>query len=444
MSYEFMGDQPFKHQVATINTMLKNRRGYNLSGLGSGKTKSSLWFCDILLERGKIKKVLVICPLSIMRSVWADEIVATIPNRSYSIVHGTRDDRHRAVKRKVNFYITNHDAVRTYSELFIKQNFDIVIIDEVDAFKNSQSKRSKAMQKISKSVKGVWGLTGTPMANSPIEVFGIAKAVNPEKLPTKFITRWRQLTMYQVAPYIFEPNPYAEQICHDVLQPAVMYKTADCIDMPDITYTYIEFEMVKEQKALYKKILREQIAEYNDGLIIASTAAVKFNKLLQIAGGAVYDQDGNTHVLPMNDKVNEIVHIQAQAGQVIIFCQFISILKHLATQLKSCEVIHGAVSPKERARILADFKDGKFKILIAQPRVASHGLNLQFCHTIIFFGPILGNSYYRQSIGRIRRSGQKNKQTVINFCTSTIEKQLYKTLETKEISSQSLLTLYTK
>jgi SNF2 family DNA or RNA helicase len=423
--------------------MLKNKRGYNFSGLGSGKTASSLWFCDILLEQQKIKKVLIICPLSIMISVWGKEITQTIPNRSYSIVHGTRGDRIKALERKAHFYITNHDAVRTYSELLMKQGFDVIIIDEIDAFKNPSSKRSKHMAMMAKKARAIYGLTGTPMANSPMEAFGIAKVINPDMLPTRYKTRWQQLTMYQLAPFIWEPNPHASEICHAALQPAIMFRTEDCIDLPDITYTYTEFKMTISQAKLYKEMMNDQITQYKEGVIVASTAAVKFTKLLQIASGCIYDMEGNTIVLPMDDKIKEISHIVEQTGSVIIFCQFISVVKELNKLLPSSKAIYGEVSQSQRAKTLQEFEDGKFKVLIAQPRVAAHGLNLQFCSTIIFYGPILGNSYYRQAVGRIRRSGQLNKQLVINFFSSKVEKKLYEMLETKEVSSQELLDMYT-
>jgi len=422
--------------------MLKNHKAYNFSGLGSGKTAASIWFCDMLFEAEKIEKVLIIAPLSILNSVWADEIKQVTPNRSYSIVHGPRKKRLQMLNKSAHFYITNHDCVRTYWQELEEADFDVVIIDEVDAFKNAQSKRSKALYKVTRHAKGVYGLTGTPMANSPEEAFGIAKAINPSNLPTPYITRWRQLTMVQLAPYIWIPNDKAENIVHSALQPAIRFKLEDCIDVPDITYEYREFEMEAKQKKLYKELYSHQVAEYNNGTIIASTAAVKFTKLLQIAGGAVYDEDGNTIILSMKDKIQEVLHVQRESGQVIVFVQFVEIIKHLGSQLKNSRIIYGNVSQKERTRILADFKAGDFNILIAQPRVAAHGLNLQFCHTIIFWGPILGNSYYRQAIGRIRRSGQIFKQVIINFFSSTVEKTMYKTLETKNVSSEMLLKMY--
>ena len=442
LDYDFGNRKPYAHQLETIEFMLRNKRGYNFSGLGSGKTASSLWFSDILLEAEKIKKVLIICPLSIISSVWAQEIKEVIPNRSYSIVHGTKKERVAAIRKRAHFYLTNHDAVRTYADLFILAKFDVIIIDEVDAYKNPQSKRSKEMQRIADKAKAIYGLTGSPVGNSPMEAFGIAKAVNPVMLPTKYMTRWRQLTMYQLAPYIWEPNPHAASICHAALQPAVMFKTEECIDLPDISYIYKEFSMTAMQAKAHKEMRLQQIAEIKDGTIVASTAAVKFTKLLQIASGCVYDEEGNTIVLPMDNKIDEIRHVQEQVGQVIIFCQFVSVVKELEKQLKSCKVIYGGVPRAKRATVLDEFKRGKFDILVAQPRVAAHGLNLQFCHTIIFFGPILGNSYYRQSIGRIRRSGQREKQIIINFYSSKVEKKLYEMLEKKEVSSQEVLDLY--
>jgi len=398
----------------------------------------------MLLESNKIKKILVICPLSIMNSVWADEIIETLPNRSYSIVHGPRAKRLAALLKDAHFYITNTDAVRNYCAEFLRANFDLVVIDEVDSFKNARSKRSRMVQILTLNTKAVIGISATPMGNSPVDAFGIAKVINPEMLPTNYITKWRAMTMIQINQYLWTPNEEAEHVVHRALQPAIRFNIEDCIDLPPITYEYREFEMTKEQSRVYKQMYTDQVAEYEEGTIVASTAAVKFTKLLQIASGCVYDEYGEVIVLPIKDKIEEILHVQSQVGQMIIFVQFVAVAKHLHSILPSSRLIYGDVHLKARTEIFADFKAGKFNILIAQPRVASHGLNLQYCKCIIFFSPILGNSCYRQAIGRIRRSGQKFNQLVINFYSSYVEKQLYKTLETKEISSQLLLDMYKK
>lgn len=444
MSYEYLGLIPYRHQLETIDFYLRNKRAYNFSGLGSGKTASTIWASDMLIEAGKIKKILIICPLSIMKSVWGDEIKQVAPNRSYSIVHGTETERKKALEKKVNYYITNHDAVRTYYKLIIKAGFDIVVIDEVDAYKNPRSKRSKAMQLIEANTDALWGLTGSPIANSPMEAFGIAKVINPVALPTKYVTRWKQLTMVQLTQFLWEPNPWAEEICMKALQPAIAYKLDDCIDIPDISHEFIEFKMGAVQARHYKQMKNDQMIEHSKGLIIASTAAVKYSKLLQISAGAVYTQDGEVVILPIKEKIDEINRIQSQSetGQIIVFSQFIKVADHLHENLDSSRIIYGATPRRQRDIILSEFKRGLFNILIAQPRILAHGVNLQFCSTIIFFSPVLGNSYYRQAIGRIRRSGQVRKQLIINFVSTPAEKKLYKMLAEREVNNQMLLEMF--
>jgi SNF2 family DNA or RNA helicase len=186
----------------------------------------------------------------------------------------------------------------------------------------------------------------------------------------------------------------------------------------------------------------EQVAEYNEGLITAVTAGVKVSKLLQIAAGCVYDQEGNPIEIPIKGKIEAITHIHEQVGRVVIFTQFVEAAKRLHAELPNSRLIYGDVSLNARAKILEDFKAGLFDYLIAQPRTMAYGVNLQFCDTVIFFGPVLGNNFYRQAIARVRRIGQTKTQRVINFVTSKEEAKLFAMLERKETTSQQLLSLY--
>lgn len=454
MAYQFFGMTPRAHQLEMIKQMLSNKRFYNLSDMGTGKTAATLWAVDMLLEARKINSVLIVCPVSIMKSVWVEEIKKILPNRTSSVVHGTRQQREKALAKPAEFYIINHDGVKWFLELLLPKNFDVIIIDEVDNFKHYHAaKKDKASKKITHTktsamkvlcgaARAVYGLTGTPMSNSPMDAFGVAKIVNPDNLPTQYITKWQQLTMYQVGGFTWVPNEMAAQHVFNTLQPAIRYKLEDCTDMPPIVYEHIEFELHPDQAKVYKEMYDHQVAEYKDGLITAMTAGVKMTKLMQISAGCVYDSEGNTVVLPLKGKIEEILHVQKQVGQVIVFCQFVEVAKMLHKELEDSALIYGDVSLNDRTKILADFEAGKFNILVAQPRTTAHGINLQFCNTIIFFGPILGNGFYRQAIARIRRTGQTKPQLVINFYSTPVEKRLYKVLEQKEIDSQVLLSMY--
>jgi SNF2 family DNA or RNA helicase len=450
MMYEYHGLTPTPQQLQTIAFMLANKRGYNFSDMGSGKTASSLWAADMLLGAGKIKKVLIICPLSLMKSVWVKEIENIIPWRKYVIVHGDRRLRALMLAQPVDFYIINHDGPKFSMDMLIQYDFDVIIIDEVDNYKHfkpadkktRKHNKTSAVKLLCDRAKSVFGLTGTPIANSPKDAFGIAKIVNPDKLPTPYVTRWQQMTMFQVGPFHWIPKEDAVTIVHNTLQPAIRFSLEECTTLPPCVMETIEFEMCAEQERVYADMYEDQVAEYKDGMITAMTAAVKVMKLLQIAAGCVYDQDGNVIVLPLKDKLEQILHVQAQAGQLVVFCQFVQVARRLNAELEGSRLIYGDVNLNDRATILDDFKAGKFDILIAQPRTMAHGVNLQFCNTIIFFGPIHGNNFYRQAIARVRRTGQTKPQLVINFSSCEVERKLYKMLNEKEITSQALLSLY--
>src|SRR5690606_23062495 len=105
--------------------------------------------------------------------------------------------------------------------------------DELTAFKNATSKRSKALRNITKKCKAVWGLTGSPTANSPIDAFGQAKLVNPENI-TPYFTRFRDAVMTQLDPYTYIPKNGWENIVKKALSPGIRYAIEDCIDLPPV------------------------------------------------------------------------------------------------------------------------------------------------------------------------------------------------------------------
>lgn len=450
--YQYIGLTPTPQQLKTVAFMLRHKRGYNFSDMGSGKTASSLWAMDMLFTAGKIKKVLIVCPLSLMRSVWVKEIENILPHRTHVVVHGPKHKRAQLLNLDVDFYIINHDGPKHSMDLLLQYEFDVIIVDEADNFKHfkpadkSTKKHTKtsALKLLCDRAKSVFGLTGTPIANSPKDAFGLAKIINPEMLPTPFITRWQQLTMLQVGPFQWVPKENSAQIVYDTLQPAIRFTLEECTSLPPIVMQTVEFEMCAEQERVYNDMYEDQVAEYNNGLITAVTAGVKVMKLLQIASGCVYDQEGNPVVVPIKGKIEEILHTQNQAGQVVVFVQFVEVAKRLHAELPNSRLIYGNVSLNERASILDAFKAKQFDILIAQPRTLAHGVNLQFCNTVIFFGPVMGNNFYRQAIARVRRTGQERPQLIINFVSSHVEKKLFKMLEQKEVTSQELLSLYKK
>lgn len=448
MSYQYSNYQPYYHQLVTISFILANKRGYVLNDLGSGKSLSCLWAMDMLFEAQKIKKVLIISPLSIIEAVWVHEIKTQIPNRSYSVVHGTRDKRLKALDRDAHFYITNHDATRTYNIELMKARFDVIIIDEVTAYKTFGAQRSKGAAILCKAAKAVYGLTGTPTASGPLSAFGIAKVVNPDKLQTRYITKYKALTMQQLTEFDWIPKPGWEKVVKETLSPSIRFALEDCIDLPPIIFEDRFIDMSPKQKRLYKQMFKDQVVQFNEGLITAQNAATKFSKLLQIAAGVIIDNNSHPEMLMPQGKLAELLAIleESTVKKVVIFSQFVETAKMIHGYLEEKKVksslVYGKVPLAARTKAFADFQEGDTNVIVLQPRVASHGVTLTAADIMVFFGPPLGTETYLQCIGRIRRTGQSKRQVIIRISSSRVENRIYKRLQDEELDAKSLLSMY--
>jgi len=415
LNYEFFGDKkPYHHQMKAIKHMLANKRGYLWLDMGTGKTASALWFSDILLTYNKVSKILIIAPLSTLKVVWAKEIESICPYRKYVIVHGNKDDRINALNTEACFYITNTDATRTYYNEFIKLDPDIIIIDEVTDFSNATSQRSKSLQKMSNKAKCVYGLSGSPVAGGLLNSYGIAKAVNPQKLPTPYFSRYRDSIMYKVNMYEYIPKENAINIVNETLSPAIKVALEDCVDIPGIIYEQREVKVNKSTYNLFTEMYKNQIAEYKQGLITAATAGVKAIRLIQILTGFTKTIEGEIIHTDISEKLSELVNIYHESGnKLIVFAQSIETIKiikeYLISKKINTELIYGDVKPSNRALIIDDFQRSKKGVLVAQVKTMSHGINLTAAHTLVFFGPIHGNDTYRQAIRRIRRNNFKKQ-----------------------------------
>lgn len=447
MKYKDM--KPFSHQIESARFKLMNKRCYDFSDLGTGKTLSSLWAADFLLCNDKIKRVLIVSPLSTLQSVWGREIFTNFPHRKYVVAHGTKEYRASVIKGSADFVIINHDAVVIMEEELIKAKFDLIIIDELTAFKKHTNNRSKSMKRIADKAKAVWGLTGAPTPNGPTEAFGQAKVVNPSNpyLP-RYFSEFRESVEYLVTPQLSMPRDDAAQTVNRVLQPAIRFERDKCVDIPPCQYEDRIVEFTKEQRIVYDKMKQELLVEYNEGIITASNAAVKMMKLLQISAGSVKNDDGNILYLDSSSRDNELWEIFEQTGKtkLIIFCAFIASIEHLTKFFRDKNAktacIYGSIDQKLRAKHIQDFQDGDLQVLIIQPQSSAHGITLTAANVIVWHSLVASGEIYLQANGRITRAGQKRKQLIIHLIGSQVEKKILKLLTSKGNLSQSVLNMF--
>lgn len=450
--------RPFQHQIETAVFLLQNKRAYNFSDLGTGKTMSHLWCADFLMVNDKVKQVLVVGPLSTMQSVWGSEIFLNFPHRKYRIAHGSRQDRLRAINSDTDFIIINHDGVSIpeVEEAIIKKirlgHIGLILIDELTAFKKHTTKRSKAMQRITAAMGakgGVHGITGAPTPNGPSEAFGQARVVNPYNphVP-RYFNAFRPLVEYQVGPYLWQAMPNAAEVVGRVLNPAIRFKRDDCIDIPECQYVERIVEFTKQQKDVYAKMKDDLLVEYEQGEITASNAAVKMMKLLQIAAGSVKDDNGSVMELDSSTRDEALWEIFEETGQkkLVVFAAFRASIEHLVKFFRErnvkVEAIHGSVDHKERARHIQDFQERDLQVLVIQPQSSAHGITLTASSTIVWYSLIASGEIHTQANGRITRAGQKQKQLIYYLIGCKAEKHLLNILTRKGNMSKEVLGLF--
>lgn len=445
------GRKPFNHQIHTVKFLLENKRAYVLNEMGTGKTLSALWATDILFEAKRIRKVLIIGPLISLESVWAKEIFFNLPHRKYGVAHGSRDKRVAVIKSNVQYVIINHDGIKTCLDELIFERFDIIIIDELTAFKSMQSDRTKDMINLANSAKAVWGLTGQPTPNSPIEAFGQCKVVNPQNpYVPRYFSQFRNATMYQVNDYLWLPKPNAPEIVSLCMRPAIRYTRAECLDLPaTLPPVSLPVPFTQEQTDWYERMRKEAYIEYERGEITAVNAAVKLNKLLQISAGSVKTDAGEIIQIDYKPRFQAVVDIWEQTPQkkLVVFGMFVDTIRRLTEDLNKRKIradfIYGDVPHKHRAAKVDAFQGDALDIIVLQPASTAHAITLVAASTAFWFSLVPSNELYSQGRDRIIRMGQIRQTQMIHAIGSKADQHMEDILTRKGDMSRATLALFT-
>jgi hypothetical protein len=273
--YQWTGrHKPMDHQKKTAAFLTLNRKAFCFSEAGSGKTASTIWAADFLMKRKRIRRVLVICPVSIMDVAWRADLFSFAMHRTVSIAHGTPAKRKKIIAEGAEFVIINYDGVAIVKDEIIKGGF----------YKNAQSHRWKVLNAILKELPDawLWMMTGTPAAQGPEDAYGLAKLVNPKGVPRTF-GAFKDMVMIKLTQFKWAPRKESSAIVHKVLQPAIRFTKEECMDLPDMVYVKRDVELTKQQKTYYERLRKNLLLETAGSVVSAVNAAVGMNKLVQIS-----------------------------------------------------------------------------------------------------------------------------------------------------------------
>lgn len=415
--------------------------------LGMGKTVCTLTAVEELLyDYFDVSKVLVIAPLRVAEDTWSSEVQKWehLKNLKISKVLGKEEARIEALKEKAAIYVINRENVEWIVEYLGKGwFFDMVVIDELSSFKSPKSNRFRALKKVRPFIKRIVGLTGTPAPNGLIDLWSQVYLLDQGERLGKTLTGYRDRYFQpdkrnQTVIFSWKPVDGAEDRIYEKLKDiCISMKAADYLKLPERINNSIMVQLPKEAEMKYRKLEKELLLPLEDADIVADTAAVLTNKLLQMANGAVYDEKGEVKEIHDSKlKALDDVIEAANGKPVLIFYAYKHDLERLSKRLKNKEF-----RVLNTSKDIEDWNKGKVPIMLVHPASAGHGLNLQFGgNIIVWFGLTWSLELYQQANARLYRQGQK-QSVIINhlIAKGTIDEDVMRALENKEVGQEALL-----
>ena len=433
------------HQKETAAFLTMHKRALCLNAPGTGKSISSIWAADFLLDEGVAKKILIVAPLSTLKVVWGRELKHHLPHRSFVVCTGTSAKRKQLLETPgVQYVIINHDGfTNMQSEL---TDFDVVIYDEATALKSPSSQRYKIFAKwMAKHQPWLWMLTGTPISQTPADAWTLARLVDSPNCPKSF-TSFKDLVMQKVTTFKWTPRHDALETCRRVLQPSIRFSLDECKDLPQTNFVGRKTTLTKQQEKAFKEMKDKAVTVFAAGEVTAANTAVMLSKLLQISCGVVYGET-STIAIDASDRYNTLTDLLTEIGdKAIIFVPLKGVQSWLQAKLTAdgfdVAMVNGDTSKKDRDQIFNDFHHtDRPQILLAHPKVAAHGLTLTRAKDIIWFAPIYSLEQYEQANARIRRLTTTGKTNVWHIWATAFEAELYRRLRAKQNTLAEFLNL---
>lgn len=435
------------YQQKAVDFICEKQRCALWVDMGLGKTISSLTALVDMLNACTIRKALVIAPLRVCNSVWRQEASKWVHTQglNISLCTGTLKERKAGLNTKADVYIINRENVKWLVDIYIEGkkpwDFDAVVIDEASSFRDSGSKRFKALKKVIKYTTVFIELTGTPAPNGLIGLFAQMFLIDfgsaLGKTKTGFL---KEFFTPDYMGYNYEIKPGSDEVIYRRIGHQVLsMEGSDYLELPDRIDVVENVELPQKLIQQYEDFESKLFLKYDPGVTVdAINAAVLANKLLQFANGAIYyDEDHNwidVHDLKL-DALSDLIDDNPNENILVAYNY-----KHDLGRLKK-RFPHAVVLGKD-PKIIDRWNDGKIKLLLAHPGSAGHGVNLQHGGSLlVWFGMNWSLELDQQMNARLHRQGQSKPVRIIRIVTKgTIDERVLSVLGKKDAVQSDLLT----
>ena len=440
--------------VLSISNLIQSQDYFWIWASAESKTVITLSAIrDLMLDNCEVSKALVIAPLRVARDTWPTEAGKWdhLEDIDVSVIVGDKKTRIAALNHPAMVYVINRENVKFLVEYYEKNglrwDFDAVIIDELSSFKNHESQRFKWLRKVRPFVKRMIGLTGTPTSNGLMDLWAEIGILDGGERLGRFIGRYREAyfkagSMNPQTGVVFQyvPRPGAEeQIYGKIADITISMKAMDYLHMPDCVPAWHYVEMDKKERKLYDMLRKDLIIPLKDADIDAANAASLTGKLLQMANGAVYDENSAVREIHQRklEKLEDL--IEAANGQSVLVAYWFKhdrqrIVEHLSSM---------GYKPRDikESKDIRDWNGGNIQVALIHPASAGHGLNIQSGgHILIWFGLTWSLELYQQTNARLWRQGQTDVVTIHHIiCKDTVDEDVMAALEQKDITQEKLI-----
>jgi SNF2 family DNA or RNA helicase len=443
---------PFTHQEKFAELWGNAGRVLNFDGCGTGKTLACIHAVKTYWPKAR---VLVLAPLSILENAWGQDLRFGWPQSNYGVASGNRAKKVKMLSdMELQWVITNHDTVKLINEDKLAELFDVLIVDEGDAFRNRDSQRSKAIQAIAATIPVMTLMTGTPTPNSVTDVWHLAYLIDRgERLGRNFFGFRAQVCTPQAIHGVpnamrWEDKPEANSfVCISLADISSRVALDDVTELPETIYREVNVELPPKLRREYDDFKRNSVMMLESGQLLNPIhAGSRFQKLLQTVSGCVYDENKVAHDVH-KERHQLAIALAAQTDHALVAFNWTHQRDGLIAAAKaeglSYAVIDGNTPVNERTVIVSRFQRGEIRVLLAHPQSAGHGLTLTKANRIIWASPTYRADLYEQFNHRIVRTGQKRKTEIIHIAAeNTVETQVYERLMEKQGRMLDLLDTF--
>ncbi len=396
-----------------------------------------------MLNRFEVNKVLVIAPLRVARDTWSSEIEKWehLKGLTYSVAIGTEAERLNALRTPAHMYLINRENIDwLITKSGIPFDFDMVVIDELSSFKSYSAKRFKSLLKVRPKVKRIVGLTGTPSGNGLMDLWAEFRVLDMGERLGRYITHYRNRFFVpdkrnQQMVFSYKPIPGAEDEIYRLISDiTISMKSGDYLKMPEYIINEVPVSLSDEEWSIYDDFREDMVVALKDAEIDAVNAASLSGKLLQMANGAVYNEE--KEVIHIHDRKLDALEdlIEGANGKPVLIAYWFN---HDLERIRKRFTVREIKTSKD----IRDWNSGEIPVAVIHPASAGHGLNIQFGgSTIIWFGLTWSLELYQQTNARLWRQGQNNTVVIHHIIAkNTIDEDVMKALRKKEKVQSALI-----